>query len=96
MKELIIHQKRIQNPFKHVRWSFLQIKNRKLLLQKETMAQMFSWEFCKNFNKIFFYRTPRVAASVMYFYLLDRSQDQLPKIATSSILPMFQTFKVVS
>ena len=79
MKELIIHQKRIQNPFKHVRWSFLQIKNRKLLLQKETMAQMFSWEFCKNFNKILFYRTPPVAASVIHFYLLDRSQGQTTK-----------------
>ena len=28
-------------------------------------AQMFSCEICKNFENIFFYRTPRVAASEM-------------------------------
>ena len=33
------------------------------IIKKETLAQVFSWEFCKIFN-IFSYRTPLVATSV--------------------------------
>ena len=33
------------------------------LLKKETLAQVFSCEFCEIFKNIFFYRTPLVAAS---------------------------------
>ena len=32
-------------------------------IKKETMAQVFSCEFCKIFKNTFFYRTPPVAAS---------------------------------
>ena len=32
-------------------------------IKKETLAQVFSCEFCKNFKNIFFYRTPPVPAS---------------------------------
>ena len=34
------------------------------LLKKESLAQVFSCEFCEIFKKTFFYRTPVVAASV--------------------------------
>ena len=37
------------------------------LLKKETLAQVFSCQFCKNFKNTFFYRTPPVAASEVYF-----------------------------
>ena len=33
---------------------------------KETLAQVFSCEFCKMFKKTFFYRTPPAAATVMH------------------------------
>ena len=33
-------------------------------IKKETLAQMFSCEFCEIFKTTFFYRTPPVAASV--------------------------------
>ena len=33
-------------------------------LKKETLAQVFSCEFCEIFKNSFFYRTPLVAASV--------------------------------
>ena len=39
-------------------------------IKKETLAQVFSCEFCEIFNNTFFYRTPSVAASisaVLYF-----------------------------
>ena len=35
------------------------------LLKKETLAQVFSCEFCEIFKNTFFYRTPPVAASEM-------------------------------
>ena len=35
------------------------------LYKKETLAQVFSCEFCESFQNIFFYRTPLVAASGM-------------------------------
>ena len=34
------------------------------IIKKETLAQVFSWEFCKMFDNIFSYRTPLVATSV--------------------------------
>ena len=34
------------------------------LRPETTLAQVFSYEFCKNFKNTFFYRTPPVAASV--------------------------------
>ena len=43
---------------------------KKLLLcnfiNKETLAQVFSCEFCEIFTNTYFYRTPLVAASVLY------------------------------
>ena len=36
-------------------------------LQRETLAQVFSWEFCEISKNTFFYRTPPVAASMRYF-----------------------------
>ena len=33
-------------------------------IKKEALTQVFSYEFCKIFKNIFFYRTPPVAASV--------------------------------
>ena len=38
-----------------------------LFIKKETLAKVFSCEFCEIFRNIYFYRTPLVAASV---YLL--------------------------
>ena len=40
-------------------------------IKKENLAQVFSWEFSEIFLKIFFYRTPIVAASDMetYFHI---------------------------
>ena len=37
------------------------------LLKKETLTQVFSFEFCQIFNNTFFYRTPREAAYVLFF-----------------------------
>ena len=37
------------------------------LIKKETLAQVFSCEFCEIFKTTFFYRTPLVAASVISF-----------------------------
>ena len=34
-------------------------------IKKETLAQTFSCEFCKNFKNTFFYRTPPVAAFIL-------------------------------
>ena len=34
------------------------------LLEKETLAQVFSWEFCEISKNTFSYRTPPVVASV--------------------------------
>ena len=34
------------------------------LLKKESLAQVFSCEFCETFKNTFFYRTPLAAASV--------------------------------
>ena len=39
------------------------LKVDKILLQKETLAQVFSCEFCEIFEKTYFYRTSLVAAS---------------------------------
>ena len=39
-------------------------------LFKKPLAQVFSCEFCKTFRDIFFYRTPRVAASGLSHILL--------------------------
>ena len=38
-------------------------------IQKETLAQVFSCEFCGISKNIFSYRTPPVAASVSIFYI---------------------------
>ena len=35
-------------------------------IKKETLAQVFSCEFCEIFKKTFFHRTPQVAASAEY------------------------------
>ena len=35
-------------------------------IKKETLAQVFSWEFCKISKNTFFYRTPPVAASKLH------------------------------
>ena len=35
-------------------------------IKKESLAQMFSCEFCEISNDTFFYRTPTVAASVFF------------------------------
>ena len=35
-----------------------------IFIEKETLAKMFSCEFCEIFKNIFFYKTPLVAASV--------------------------------
>ena len=40
------------------------------LIKKETLAQVFSFEFCKIFKNTFFYRTPPVAASVAIFIIV--------------------------
>ena len=46
------------------------------LIKKETLAQVFFYDFCEIFNKTYFYRTPLVAASVKIkegqFYLNHR------------------------
>ena len=34
------------------------------VIKKETLAQVFSWEFCEISENTFFYRTPRVTAFV--------------------------------
>ena len=36
---------------------------RKLFIKKETLAQVFSWEFCEIFKSTFSYKTRMVAAS---------------------------------
>ena len=35
-------------------------------IKKETLAQMFFWEFCEIFKNTFSYRAPPVAASVLF------------------------------
>ena len=40
-------------------------------IKKETLAQVFSSEFCKVFKNTFFYRTLLVAASVKYEYAVN-------------------------
>ena len=35
-------------------------------IKKETLAQVFSCEFCEIFKNTYFYRTPLVAASVLF------------------------------
>ena len=39
------------------------------LINKETLAQVFSCEFCEIFKNTFFYRTPLVAASKLFFII---------------------------
>ena len=39
-------------------------------IQKETLAQVFSCEFCEVFKNTFFYRTPLVAASENYTFMI--------------------------
>ena len=34
-------------------------------IKKETLAQVFSWEFCEIYKNTFYYRTPLVAAFVV-------------------------------
>ena len=47
--------------------NFQQIRmyNKDNVIKKGTLAQVFSYEFCKIFKNIFFNRTPPVTASVM-------------------------------
>ena len=42
-------------------------------IKKETLAQVFSWEFCEIYKNIFCYRTPLVAASgvLLNFAILE-------------------------
>ena len=40
-----------------------------LFIKKETLAQVFSREFCEIFKNTYFYRTPPVAASANYVLL---------------------------
>ena len=44
-------------------WKFRKIHRKIHFGLKETLAQVFSCEFCKNFKNSFFYRRPLVAAS---------------------------------
>ena len=46
-----------------VKQLFLEISQACNFIKKETLAQVFSWEFCENSNDIFLHRTPLVAAS---------------------------------
>ena len=43
----------------------MRMYNKDNVIKKETLAQVFSYEFCKIFKNIFFNRTPSVAASVI-------------------------------
>ena len=42
---------------------YFSIRLFKQLFLKKTLAQVFSYEFCKVFERAYFYRTPEVAAS---------------------------------
>ena len=43
--------------------------------EKETLAQMFSCEFCEIFQNTFFHRTPPVAASEMNWVIMDLTNE---------------------
>ena len=60
--------KTLQNPQENtrVRVSFLKRSQFVNFVKKETLAQVFSCEFCEVFKNILFYRTLPVAASVMH------------------------------
>ena len=47
-------------------------------IKKETLGQVFSWEFCEIFKNTCFYRTPLVAASVLWCFqeIFNGSIDQ--------------------
>ena len=51
-------------------------------IKKETLAQVFSCVFCKNFQNTFFYRTPPVAASLSTRQILkanSKTQEHWPR-----------------
>ena len=52
---------------------------RPFLLKKETLAQVFSCEFCEIFKNNFLYRTPPVAASVLTIH--EKTNCKQKKIA---------------
>ena len=43
-------------------------------IKKETLEQVFSFEFCEMSQNKFFYRTSPVAATVYMYYYLDTSK----------------------
>ena len=45
-------------------------KKKKKKIRKETLAEVFSCEFCEVYKSAFFHRTPLVAASVKYNFML--------------------------
>ena len=47
-------------------------------IQKETVAQVFSYEFCEISRNTFFYRTPPVAASVFVIFIVAFSPILVP------------------
>ena len=44
-------------------------------IKKETLAQVFSWEFCKISKNTFSYRTPLVAASNFALHQVPHTHD---------------------
>ena len=52
-----------------------------LLIKKETLAQEFSCEFREIFKNTFFYRTPPMAASVKFLFILLGDMNNSKQIA---------------
>ena len=50
-----------------------------LFFKKETLAQVFSCEFCGIFKNTFFYRTPLVAASALSLLLIHKAEKNNAK-----------------
>ena len=50
-------------------------------IKKESLAQVFSCEFCKIFKNTFFYRTPQVAASIIIVF--KKMRDSLTNFTFS-------------
>ena len=57
-------------------------------IKKETLAQVFSCEFCEISKNTFFYRTPLVATSVLTKHFQD-----IKKLTLSYILKLFLNFR---
>ena len=59
-------------------------------MKKETLAQVFSCEFCKIFKNTFSYRTPPVTASVNKFLSNEKAPIIPPALVTGELISDFK------